>query len=303
MVKWCAAALLLASAILLGSAQFAAASHEAPPKLICERTTFEGDLSGDPVAQEVLSNIDKARDPSGDPANRHGTHAQNHTAAYEVAPCTHVSLSGDLSGDPVAQEILRKIDESRALEEKLRKQGIEAKERQKELTLIRSAILQNLVDDPRNWAEISRHYENDTDIGWMIRSSLGDHPARDTEFVSDHPVKLVVSKIYSGDAAMAAVLGGGGTDAEARDAFAHGAQISRAEMLFANSIANVLAGDAYYGQQMLFDPDGTFDLAKYGRALKLYYQDFRADPKYLHANPLDRDSWNALKKIKGARDD
>ncbi len=112
----------------------------------------------------------------------------------------------------------------------------------------------------------------------------------------DHPLKFTASKISAGRIALQNVLVHGGTPEEARDAFVDAAKITRAEMLSANGIYNILNNNAYYNQQILFNTDGHFDLTLSGEQLRKYYQDYRTNPEYLKANPFDKLSWEDLGK-------
>jgi hypothetical protein len=130
----------------------------------------------------------------------------------------------------------------------------------------------------------------------MLERSLENSSAKDTDTIYDHPLKFTASKINAGrDALHKAVLEGKGPE-DARDAFVNAAKMTREEMLAANSIYNVLSGNAYYNQQILFNSDGTFDDTISGEELRKYYEDYRTNPGYLQANPFDKISWDDLGK-------
>ena len=82
----------------------------------------------------------------------------------------------------------------------------------------------------------------------------------------------------------------GGTPEEARDAFVSTAKITRAEMLSANSIYNILNNNAYYNQQILFNTDGNFDLTDKYILYRLGYEERHPtqeihEPYYTAFNP------------------
>lgn len=202
------------------------------------------------------------------------------------------TLSGDLQNNPIAQDILEKIGKSKRWIDKLQQKNFETIEKQKELEAKRAEVLQYLENDLKKWEELWGVYTFDS----MLERALENSPAKDTDSIYDHPLKFTASKISAGRIALQNALEQGGTPEEARDAFVNAAKITRAEMLSANSIYNILNNDAYYNQQILFNTDGNFDLTLSGEQLRKYYQDYRTNPEYLKANPFDKLSWEDLGK-------
>ncbi len=125
---------------------------------------------------------------------------------------------------------------------------------------------------------------------------MENSPAKSTDGIYDHPLKFTASEINVGRDAMQKVIQSGGGPVEARDTFVNAAKITRVEMVSANSIYNILNNNACYNQQILFDPDGKFNLDLSGKQLRQYYLDYRANPGYLLANPNDTSSWVDLSK-------
>jgi hypothetical protein len=144
--------------------------------------------------------------------------------------------------------------------------------------------------DLKKWEDLWGYYTFDK----MLERALEDSPAKHTDTIYDHPLKFTASKINAGRAALAQVIENGGGPEEARDAFANAAKITHVEMVTANALFNVLNGNAYYNQQILFDPDGQFNLDLSGEQLRKYYLDYRTNPGYLLANPKDTTSWEDL---------
>lgn len=202
------------------------------------------------------------------------------------------TLSGDLENNPVAQDILEKIEKSKRWIEKLQQRNFETTQKQKELESKRAEVLDYLEKDLKKWEELWGYYTFDS----MLERALENSPAKDTDSIYDHPLKFTASKISAGRVALQNVLVHGGSPEEARDAFVDAAKITRAEMLSANSIYNIIHNNAYYNQQILFSKDGNFDLTLSGEELRKYYQDYRTNPEYLKANPFDKLSWEDLGK-------
>ncbi|AJM92918.1 hypothetical protein [Nitrosopumilus piranensis] len=210
--------------------------------------------------------------------------------AYAQIADEQVTLSGDLENNPVAQDILEKIEKSKKWIAKLQERNFEASERQRELEEKRAEVLEHLNADLKKWDDLWGYYTFDK----MLERALKDSLAKDTDTIYDHPLKFTASKINAGRAALAQVIENGGGPEEARDAFANAAKITQAEMITANALFNVLSGNAYYNQQILFESDGQFNLDLSGEQLRKYYLDYRTNPGYLSANPKDTLSWEDL---------
>ncbi|MCV0367581.1 MAG: hypothetical protein K5798_10025 [Nitrosopumilus sp.] len=210
--------------------------------------------------------------------------------AYAQITNEQVTLSGDLQNNPVAQDILDKIEKSKKWIAKLQERNFEVSERQRELEEKRAEVLEHLNADLKEWEDLWGYYTFDK----MLERALEDSPAKHTDTIYDHPLKFTASKINAGRAALAQVIQNGGGPEEARDAFVNAAQITRVEMVTANALFNVLNGNAYYNQQILFESDGQFNLDLSGEELRKYYLDYRTNPGYLLANPKDTTSWEDL---------
>jgi hypothetical protein len=212
---------------------------------------------------------------------------------YAQTITEQVSLSGDLKNNPAAQDILDKIEKSKKMIEKLQAKNFETLEKQKELEEKRTEAIEHLNDDLKKWEDLWGQYTFDK----ILERALENSPAMFTDTIYDHPLKFTASKINAGRTALYKVVENGGDPEEARDAFVNAAQITKAEMISANALYNVLTGNAYYNQQILFDSDGQFNLDLFGDKLHKYYLDYRTNPGYLLANPKDTSSWNELSEI------
>lgn len=203
-----------------------------------------------------------------------------------------MTLSGDLQNNPVAQDILKKIEKSKRWIIQMEQRNFEAQERQKELEQKRAEVLQSLEKDLKKWEDLWGYYTFDK----MLERTLENNLANNTSTIYDNPLKFTASKINAGRDALHKVLLEGGGPEEARTAFVNAAKITREEMFYANSLYNVLQNNAYYNQQILFSPSGTFDDSISGKELRKYYQDYRTNPGYLKANLFDKLSWTDLGK-------
>ncbi len=211
-------------------------------------------------------------------------------SAYAQTMEDQTTLSGDLQNNPVAQDILKKIEQSKKWIAKIEQRNFEDSKRQLELEQKRAEVLQSLEDDLRKWEELWGYYTFDN----VLERALENSPAKDTSSIYDHPLKFTASKIDAGREALQKVILVGGGPEEARDAFVKAAKITRSEMVSVNALYNVLHNNAYYNQQVLFESDGKFNYELSGEELRKYYRDFRTNPAYFEANPFDEISWEDL---------
>jgi hypothetical protein len=216
----------------------------------------------------------------------------NPVFADSVDTSKQITISKDLENNPVAQDILKKIEKSKRWIAQLEQRNFEALEKQKELEEKRTEVLEILEKKLKKWEDLWGYYTFDE----MLERALENSPAKDTTSIYDHPLKFTASKINAGrDALHKVILEGGGPE-EARDAFVNAAKITRAEMISANSLFNIIHNNAYYNQQILFDSDGNFNLELSGKQLRKYYQDYRTNPSYLTANPEDMNAREELSR-------
>ncbi len=213
-------------------------------------------------------------------------------SVYAETTEQQVTLSGDLQNNPVAQDILEKIEKSKRWIAKIEQRNFESLEKQKELEEKRAEVLKILQDDLEKWEKL---WEYNT-FDMMLQRALENNPVKDTPLIYDHPLKFTASKISAGHNALSKILQEGGGPEEARDAFVNAAKITRGEMFATNILFNVIHNNAYYNQQILFSPDGQFNLDLSGEKLAKYYLDYRTNPQYLQANPYDEISWEDIGK-------
>ena len=169
----------------------------------------------------------------------------NPVFADSVDTSDQISISKDLENNSVAQDILKKIEKSKRWIAQIEQRNFEKLERQKELEQKRAAVLQSLQKDLKKWENLWGYYTFDK----ILERALEKSPAKDTASIYDHPLKFTASKINAGRDALHKVLLQGGGPEDARNAFVNAAKITRAEMISANSLLNIINNNAYYNQQ------------------------------------------------------
>ena len=204
-----------------------------------------------------------------------------------------VTLSGDLANNPVAQDILKKIEQTKKWIKELEEKNYEALEAKKELEAKRAQALEKLNQDLNEWEALWEYYSPKNSFSRFV------------DKVQESQVKEVFwdqfefhqIKVDAGRDALKKVLANGGSLKEARQAYLKAAETKRIELIEANSIFNVNHNLAYYNQQIMFNKEGQFiETTITGEQLRKYYEDYRTNPAYLQANPDDTISWDELGK-------
>ncbi len=178
-------------------------------------------------------------------------------AETDVLTSKQTTLSENLENDPLAQDILRKIEQSKREIAQIQQKELERNEAKKELEQKRAEALaylqKDLVEWEKLWEEFTFEYKfaRQSGMGWDAYNFTN-------------------SKILAGKAALKEVLDGGGGPEEARQAYAEAAQIKRSELIAVNALLNVHYNLALYNQQILFDDDGQFHDIISGDQLRQY---------------------------------
>ncbi len=211
----------------------------------------------------------------------------------DTATSEQTTLSKDLANNPVAQDILKKIEQTKKWIKELEDRKYEELQAKVELEAKRTQALEKLNQDLQEWESLWEYYSP--------RNSF----SRFVDTVQDTPVKDVFwdqfefhqMKVDAGRQALKTVIANGGSLSEARQAYLIAAETKRIELIEANSIFNVNHNLAYYNQQILFNKEGQFiETPITGEQLRKYYEDYRTNPAYLKANPNDVVSWEDLGK-------
>lgn len=204
-----------------------------------------------------------------------------------------ITLSGDLVNNPVAQDILKKIDQTKKWIKELEEKNYEALEAKKELEVKRAQALEKLNQDLSEWEALWEYYSPKNSFSRFVDKV--EEPQVKEVFWDQFEFHQI--KVDAGRDALKKVLTNGGSLKEARQAYLKAAETKRIELIEANSIFNVNHNLAYYNQQIMFNKEGQFiETPITGEQLRKYYEDYRTNPAYLQANPDDAISWEDLGK-------
>ncbi|MDH3617428.1 MAG: hypothetical protein OEM89_01745 [Nitrosopumilus sp.] len=200
------------------------------------------------------------------------------------------TLSGDLENNPLAQDILEKIEQTKQWIEDLEKREYEKTKAQKELEEKRAIAIERLNQDLIEWENLWANYTS--------RAAF-------ERFVEDKPTPIQgvfwdqfefkEMKVSAGRTALKEVIANGGSLSEARAAYHKAAETKRIELIEMNAQFNVKHNLAFYKQQLLFNSTGQLPQNLFTQSqLAEYYTDYRSDPQYLSANPNDKYAYESL---------
>jgi len=200
------------------------------------------------------------------------------------------TLSGDLANNPVAQDILRKIEQTKQWIADLEKRDYEKTLAQKLLEEKRVIALERLNYDLEQWEILWSNYTSRA----AFERFVDDKPS-EVKGVFWDQFEFKEMKVNAGRDALKQVIANGGTMREARDAYIKAAETKRIELIEANTQFNIKHNLAYYKEQLLFDRQGEFILTTESEEkLSEFNSDYRNNPKYLAANPQDEFATKAL---------
>ncbi|NOJ32737.1 MAG: hypothetical protein DA329_11425, partial [Candidatus Nitrosocosmicus sp.] len=204
-------------------------------------------------------------------------------ASHAQSDSDQITFSDDLLNDPVAQDILKKIEQTKKMIAELEQKEYEKNQAQENLQKIRDLSVQRLYQDLDEWERLWEKYSS--------RNAFD-------EFVSKKPshvqgvfwdqFEFKEQKVNAGRIAMNQVLANGGTMQDAKNAYNKAASTQRIELIEMNAQFNVKHNLADYEEQQIFNSTGQVNMTPSIEAkLANFYSDYRLQPSYMLANPDD----------------
>ena len=211
-------------------------------------------------------------------------------AQTDVETNGQTTLSGDLANNPLAQDILEKIEQTKQWIADLEKREYEKTKVQQELDEKRAIALERLNQDLLEWENLWANYTSRAAFERFVE----DKPTA-VQGVFWDQFEFKEMKVNAGRAALKEVIANGGTLSEARAAYHKAAETKRIELIEMNAQFNVKHNLAYYKEQLLFNSTGQLTLNPYTvSTLGEFYKDYRTNPGYLDANPNDKYAYDSL---------
>lgn len=193
---------------------------------------------------------------------------------------TQITFSDNLLNDPVAQDILKKIEQTKKMIEELEENEYEKNQAQENLQKMRDISVDRLNQNLDEWERL-----------WEKHSSRNAFE----KFVNKKPsyvqgvfwdqFEFKEQKVNAGRIAMNQVLTNGGTMQDAKDAYNKAATIKKIELIEMNSQFNVKHNLADHTEQQMFNSTGKIHLSPATQAkLTNFYSDYKLQPNYILVN-------------------
>ena len=208
---------------------------------------------------------------------------QNSYAQTQLSSEEQITLSGNLLNDPIAQDILKKIEQTKKMIEELKQKEYEQNQAKENLENMRKLSIERLNQKLDEWEKL-----------WEKHSSKNSFD----RFVNKKPswvqgvfwdqFEFKEQKVNAGRTAMNQVLTNGGTMEDATNAYHNAASTPKIELIEMNAQFNVKHNLAYYTEQQLFNSTGQIHLSPATQVkLASFYGDYKTQPSYIMANSDD----------------
>ena len=208
---------------------------------------------------------------------------QNSYAQTQLSSEEQITLSGNLLNDPIAQDILKKIEQTKKMIEELKQKEYEQNQAKENLENVRKLSIERLNQKLDEWERL-----------WEKQSSKNSFD----RFVNKKPswvqgvfwdqFEFKEQKVNAGRTAMNQVLTNGGTMEDARNAYNNAASTPKIELIEMNAQFNVKHNLAYYTEQQLFNSIGQIHPSPATQVkLASFYGDYKTQPSYIMANSDD----------------
>ena len=194
-----------------------------------------------------------------------------------------VILSDDLLSDPIAQDLLEKIEQTRKYIAEMEQKEFEENQAKQNLEEMRTMSLERLQQDLEEWERLWEKHSSKN----AFESFVSKKPEH-VQGVFWDQFEFKEQKVKDGREALKQVLLNGGSLKDARLAYHKAAETKKIELIEINAQFNVKHNLAYHKQQQLFNSTGQFHPSPAAEtSITQYYTDYRLDPTYLLANPED----------------
>jgi len=204
--------------------------------------------------------------------------------AYAQIPISsesqEVTLSKNLQNDPVAQDLLKKIEQTKKMIEDLRQKEFEENQAKENLQKMRDISVERLNQNLDEWERLWDQHSS--------RNSFETFVNKKPSYVQGvfwDQFEFKEQKVNAGRVVMNKVLTNGGTMHDAKEAYNKAAITLRIELIEMNSQLNVKHNLADRKEQELFNSAGqTHHSPAIEAKLINLYSDYKTQPGYILAN-------------------
>lgn len=205
----------------------------------------------------------------------HVTYAQT-----QINSESQVTLSENLQNDPIAQDLLKKIEQTKKMVEDLKQKEFEENQAKENLQKMRDVSVERLNQNLDEWERLWEKYSSKN----SFESFVNKKPSYVHGVFWDQ-FEFKEQKVNAGRVAMNKVLTDGGTMHDAKKAYSKAAATLRVELIEMNSQFNVKHNLADHEEQQLFNSTGQAHQSPAIQAkLVNLYSDYKTQPSYVLAN-------------------
>jgi hypothetical protein len=214
-------------------------------------------------------------------------------AQESIDTSEQITLSKDLQNNPLAQDILKKIEQAKKMIEELKQKEYEKNQAQENLEKMRDMSIKILTQDLDEWERLWEKYSS--------RNVFDSFVSKRPDYVQGvfwDQFEFKEQKVNEGRTAMNHVLVNGGTMQDATNAYHKVAAASKIELIEMNAQFNVKHNLADYVEQQVFNSMGKIHSSSATQSkLTQLYSDYKLQPSYIMANSDDKDESKLYSEI------
>ena len=189
-------------------------------------------------------------------------------------------LSGDLLNDPIAQDMLKKISQTKKMIEELKQKEYEQNQAQENLEKMRKMSIESLNKKLAEWERLWEKYSSKNSFEKFVNKKSSY-----VQGVFWDQFQFQEQRASAGRTAMNIVLADGGTMENAKNAYHDAASMQRIELVEMNAQFNVKHNLADYAEQQVFNSTGKIHPSPATqKKLGSIYSDYKEQPSYILAN-------------------
>lgn len=199
-------------------------------------------------------------------------------------------LSENLLHDPLALDLLEKIEQTKKMIADLEKKEFEKNQAQELLQQKRDFSIERLNQSLDEWERLWEKHSSENSFERFVNKKPSF-----VQGVFWDQFNFKEQKVLAGKIAMSDVLVNGGTIQEAKNAYHKAATTQKIELIEMNSQFNIKHNLADYHEQQIFNSTGQVHFSPTTKAkLSEMYSDYKLQPSYIMANSDDQNTTNTL---------
>ena len=193
-----------------------------------------------------------------------------------------ITLSDDLLNDPIAQDILKKIEQTKKIIAELEEKEFEQNQAQENLQKMRDLSVERLNQDLKEWERLWEKHSS--------RNAFDSFVSKKPSYVQGvfwDQFEFKEKKVNAGRVAMSQVLNNGGSMEKAKEAYNQAAATKKIELIEMNAQFNIKHNLADARIQQIFNSTGQMHFSPVSETkLADFYSDYSTQPNYMLANSI-----------------